>query len=121
MYVKKLSLFNKFFLGLVDGKLGFFSVFFLFLRVEFIIEFLRGIFKLFFVKQVVRELQFDSGLRRRSLGIFDLSFENFYDSFLIGEGSLRDVEGEKSQVDFMELYFRDVIIKIQIVEEGKKF
>lgn len=50
MYVKKLSLFNKFFLGLVDGKLGFFSVFFLFLRVEFIIEFLRGIFKLFFVK-----------------------------------------------------------------------
>lgn len=31
------------------------------------------------------------------------------------------MEGEKSQVDFMELYFRDVIIKIQIVEEGKKF
>lgn len=31
------------------------------------------------------------------------------------------MEGEKLQVDFMELYFRDVIIKIQIVEEGKKF
>lgn len=122
MHVKKLSLSNKSLPGSADGKSGSSSVPPSPLRAEFTTEPPRGIFKSLPVKQAARELQFDPGSRRRSLGTPDLSSsENFHDSSLTGEGSLRDVEGEKSQVDLMESYSRDAIIKIQTAEEGKKF
>uniref|UniRef100_K1PLX0 Hamartin n=1 Tax=Magallana gigas TaxID=29159 RepID=K1PLX0_MAGGI len=119
MHVKKLSLSNKSLPGSADGKSGSSSVPPSPLRAEFTTEPPRGIFKSLPVKQAARELQFDPGSRRRSLGTPDLSSENFHDSSLTGEGSLRDVEGEKSQVhvDLMESYSRDAIIKIQTAEE----
>lgn len=120
MHVKKLSLSNKSFPGSADGKSGSSSVPPSPLRPEFTTEPPRGIFKSLPVKQAARELQFDPGSRRRSLGTPDLSAENFHDSSLTGEGSMKDVEGEKSQIDLMESYSRDAIIKIQTAEEGKK-
>lgn len=117
MHVKKLSLSNKSFPGSADGKSGSSSVPPSPLRPEFTTEPPRGIFKSLPVKQAARELQFDPGSRRRSLGTPDLSAENFHDSSLTGEGSMKDVEGEKSQVDLMESYSRDAIIKIQTAEE----
>lgn len=117
MHVKKLSLSNKSFPGSADGKSGSSSVPPSPLRPEFTTEPPRGIFKSLPMKQAARELQFDPGSRRRSLGTPDLSAENFHDSSLTGEGSMKDVEGEKSQVDLMESYSRDAIIKIQTAEE----
>lgn len=117
MHVKKLSLSNKSLPGSADGKSGSSSVPPSPLRAEFTTEPPRGIFKSLPVKQAARELQFDSGSRRRSLGTPDISSENFHDSSLTGDGSLRDIEGEKSQVDLMESYSRDAIIKIQTAEE----
>nr|XP_022325080.1 hamartin-like isoform X2 [Crassostrea virginica] len=118
MHVKKLSLSNKSLPGSAEGKSASSSVPPSPLRAEFTTEPPRGLVKSLPVKQAARELQFDGGLGRRSLGTPDLSAENLTDTSLVGEGSLRDAEGEKSQIDLMESYSRDAIMKIQPVEEG---
>lgn len=120
MHVKKLSLSNKSLPGSAEGKSASSSVPPSPLRAEFTTEPPRGLVKSLPVKQAARELQFDGGLGRRSLGTPDLSAENLTDTSLVGEGSLRDAEGEKSQIDLMESYSRDAIMKIQPVEEGKE-
>lgn len=88
------------------------------LRAEFTTEPPRGIFKSLPVMQAARELQFDVGSARRSLGTPELLAENLQDSSFSGDGSFRDVEAERS--DLMESYSRDAIMKTQTTEEGMR-
>ncbi|XP_048773723.2 hamartin-like isoform X3 [Ostrea edulis] len=113
--IKKLSLSNKSLPGLVESKSGSSSVPPSPLRAEFTTEPPRGIFKSLPVMQAARELQFDVGSARRSLGTPELLAENLQDSSFSGDGSFRDVEAERS--DLMESYSRDAIMKTQTTEE----
>ncbi|XP_061169863.1 hamartin-like isoform X2 [Saccostrea echinata] len=113
--MKKLSLSSKSLPGSVEGKTSSSSVPPSPLRAEFTTEPPRGIFKSLPVKQAARELQFDVGSARRNMNTPEQVSENIQDSPLPGEGLLKDIEADRS--DLMESYSRDAIMKTQAIEE----